>query len=143
MKMTKTEALTTALNAMTMLKDIAELTDTQIEKIDTATEWLDKMKAQLNRPRAAASSEKATATAEKRKAETAAARAALVAEIKPILRKHLTTDVTVKELTEAAADELPADFTWHKVQNILSRELAPELIRTERKRGGDLYRLAQ
>ena len=78
----------------------------------------------------------------KRKEATAQARAELVAKVAPILRKCLTADVTAKELYEMAKDELPADFSAAKVQNILLREMAPELVKTETKGKANTYRLA-
>ena len=50
-----------------------------------------------------------------------------------MLRKHLSTPLTAKEVFEAAKSELPADCTWNKVQNVLIREMAPELVKTEKK----------
>ena len=70
------------------------------------------------------------------------ARAELVAKVAPILRKHLTSDLTAKELFEVAKGELPTDFTAPKVQNILLREMAPELVKTEAKGKANTYRLA-
>ncbi len=145
MKMTKSEAMTVAINLVDDYMNIAtELTSEQKEKLMRAKEVYTSYKTTLDKPRTvspetAAKREKA---AEDRKIATKEARAKLIAEVAPVLRKYLTTDVTAKELTEKASAELPADFTWHKVQNILSRELAPELVRTERKKGGDTYRLA-
>ena len=78
----------------------------------------------------------------KRKAKVADARAQVVATVAPILRNHLTADITAKELFEVAQDELPEGFTVAKVQNILLREMAPELVRTERKGKANLYRMA-
>ena len=144
MKMTKSEALTVAMNAMTTLADtIDELPEEQREKMDTATEWLSKMKAALDAPRKAETEEKRAAKAAERKEATAKARLELVSTVAPVLRKYLTADVTAKDLYAAAKDELPADFTAAKVQNVLIREMKPELVRTERKKGGDTYRLIE
>ena len=143
-KMTKSEAMTVAMNLIDDYMNIVDVTDEQAEKLTQAKEVYMKMKAALNKshatsPETAAKREQA---AEKRKAATKEARAKLVAEIAPILREYLTSDVTAKELYELASAKLPADFTAAKVQNILIREMKPELVRTERKRGGDTYRLA-
>lgn len=142
--MTKSEAMNVCMNTIDLALDTIELDDAQRDKLVATREVVEKMKAQLDKPRAASpeAKEKQAAKAEERKAATAKARAEKVATIAPILRKHLKADITAKELTDAAAAELPEGFTWHMVQNILSRELAPELVRTERKKGGDLYRLA-
>jgi len=145
MKMTKSNAMSIAMNLVDDYMAIAtELTDEQKEKLMQAREVYASYKATLDKPRTvspetAAKREKA---AEERKAATKEARAKLVSEVAPILRKHLTTDVTAKELFAKAQAELPADFTSNKVQNILIREMKPELVRTERKKGGDTYRLA-
>ena len=83
---------------------------------------------------------------EKRKAATASARAALVDKIAPILREglsHTQQGVTVKELYSLIEDKLPDGFTPAQVQNILIREMAPELDKIERKGKSNLYRLAE
>lgn len=126
-KMTKKEALNIA---------IAMLTDEQ----DEARNVLIKMAEQVSKPRTM-SDEAKTALNDKRKAATAAARAALLETVTPVLRKHLTSPVTAKELYEAAKTELPADFSWNKVQNILIREMAPELVKVEAKGKPNTYAL--
>lgn len=142
--MTKSEAMNVCMNTIDLALDTIELDDAQRDKLVATREVVEKMKTQLDKPRAISpeAKEKQAAKAEERKAATAKARAEKVATVAPILRKYLKNDISVKELTEAASAELPEGFTWHMVQNILSRELAPELARTERKKGGDLYRLA-
>lgn len=145
MKMTKSEAMTVAMNLVDDYMAIAtDLTDEQKEKLTKAREVYVSYKATLDKPRTVSpeTAAKRAKAAEEKKAATKEARAKLVAEIAPILRKHLTTDVTAKELFAMAAPELPASFTAAKVQNILIREMKPELVRTERKKGGDTYRLA-
>lgn len=144
MKMTKSEAMTVAMNLVDAYMAIAETTPDQAAKLAEAKEVYAKYKATLDKPRTVSpeSAAKQEQKAIERKAATAAARAAKVAEVAPILRRHLAADVTAKELYAAAKDELPADFTAAKVQNILIREMKPELVRTERKKGGDTYRLA-
>ena len=84
---------------------------------------------------------KAKASA-KRKEATAKARLELCAQIIPILRETITTDMTAKEIFEAAKARLPEDFTAPKVQNILIREMAPELVKTETKGKPNTYRRA-
>ena len=145
MKMTKSEAMTVAMNLVDDYMAIAtDLTDEQREKLTKAREVYVSYKATLDKPRTISpeTAAKRAKAAEEKKAATKEARVKLVAEIAPILRKHLTTDVTAKELFAKAAPELPASFTAAKVQNILIREMKPELVRTERKKGGDTYRLA-
>ena len=142
--MTKSEAMNVCINTIDLALDTIELDDAQRDKLVATREVVEKMKAQLDKPRAASpeAKEKQAAKAEERKAATAKARLELVSTVAPVLRKYLTADVTAKELYTAAKDELPADFTAAKVQNVLIREMKPELIRTERKKGGDVYRLA-
>lgn len=144
MKMTKSEALTVAMNLADLYLNNMEATTEQTEKVILAKEIFEKMKATLDKPRTVSpeAAAKAEQKKEARKIATKEARIKLVNEVAPILRKHLTTDVTAKELFAAAQKELLADFTSNKVQNILIRELKSELVRTERKKGGDLYRLA-
>lgn len=145
MKMTKSEAMTVAMNLVDDYMAIAtDLTDEQKEKLTKAREVYVSYKATLDKPRTVSpeTAAKRAKAAEEKKAATKEARAKLVAEIAPILRKHLTTDVTAKELFAKASAELPEGFTSNKVQNILIREMKPELVRTERKKGGDTYRLA-
>ena len=143
MKMTKSEAMTVAMNLIDDYKAIAEVTEEQLAKLDEARGVYERMKAILDKPRTVspASQEKIDAKKEATKAATAKARAELIKRVAPILRKYLITDITVKELAAAVQGEAP-DMTEKKVQNILIRELKPELVRTERKHGGDLYRLA-
>ena len=125
--MTKLTALHTALSF---------IPETETE----ARETIEKMIAQLVKPHKTSDEAKAKASA-KRKEATAKARAELIAKVAPVLREYLATDVTAKELFELAKDELPADFTPAKVQNILLREMAPELVKTETKGKANTYRL--
>lgn len=128
--MTKHDALVYALNTVMEYKDNNEV-----------REVLTTMIAQLSKPRKTSEEAKAKASA-KRKEATAKARAELCAQVVPILRKVITTDMTAKEIFEAAKDNLPQDFTAPKVQNILRREMASELIKTEAKNKPNTYRLA-
>jgi len=126
-KMTKTVALNTALTFIP-----AEQTEVR--------EVLTNMVAQLSKPRATSDEAKAK-QAEKRKAATAAARADLVAKVAPVLRKYLTAPMTAKEVFEAAKAELPTDFSWNKVQNVLTREMRPELDIVETKGKANTYQV--
>ena len=109
---------------------------------DEAVETLNKMLEQLEKARTPMSDEKKAELNAKRKAETAKARAELLAKVTPVLRKYLVSDVTAKELFEMAKEELPSDFSWNKVQNILIREMASEVVKTEAKGKANTYRLA-
>lgn len=129
--MTKKTALMTAISELCTNPDFADVVAT-----------LNGMVAQLEKPRTALTPEQKDARNQARKEQTAAARAALVGVVAPALRTVMTTDMTAKEIFEAAKDELPTDFTVNKVQNILLREMAPEVVKTEHKGKANTYRLA-
>ena len=132
--MTRNSALqivTETINAVSL----DAFTSEQRAKIADALDVVASMREQLSKPR------NYVATQTKRKEATALARAALVGTVAPILRKYLTNDVTAKELYETAASELPTDFTWQKVQNILLREMKDELVKTEAKGKANTYAL--
>jgi len=126
--MTKKDALTIALTSLP-----ADATE--------AAETIRHMIAQLSKTNTMSDEKKAEQSAA-RKAKTAAARAELCAQVIPILRDVITTDMTAKEIYTAAADRLPTDMTAAKIQNILLREMAPELIKTEAKGKANTYRKA-
>ena len=128
--MTKKEALTLALNAITIEND------TDREVVATIQHMID----QLSVTRKTSEEAKAKQSAA-RKEKTAAARAELVAAVVPVLRTVIRGDMTAKEIYEAAKDALPADFSAAKVQNILIREMASELVKTEAKGKANTYRL--
>ena len=75
------------------------------------------------------------------KAKRADARAALMAQVLPVLRDALTDGGTAKEIFERCADALPEDFTSAKVQYILLHELADEVVKTEQKGKPNVYTL--
>lgn len=122
--MTKKEALTVALNTVTDAD---------------ARATIEAMIAQLEKPRTM-SDEKKAELSQQRKAATAAARAELTAQVIPVLREVITRDMTAAEIYEAAKDKLPADMTSRRVGNILQREMAPELVKTEAKGKANTYR---
>lgn len=130
--MTKKNALTIALNALNLVN-----TDEAVEARTTLTKMIDSLS--ISHP---LSDEAKAKQNELRKAKTAAARAELVATVAPVLRKYLTADISAKELFETAKAELPTDFTANKVQNVLLREMRPELVVTEVKGKANTYRLA-
>ena len=138
MKMNYVDALNAAIATMTAAEQ-DETTAKAIEKLVAMRNTLVKRAETAKSPK---NKEKLDAFNAKRKEANAKARAELVATVAPVLRKYLTADITAKELYETAKAELPADYSWNKVQAMLTRELKPEVIRTERKKGGDLYRLA-
>lgn len=108
---------------------------------DEAVGTLQRMINQLDKPRSPISEEKKAAINAKRKEATATARAELVAKVAPVIRKTAVTPMTAKEIYEAVKDELPADFTVNKIQNILIREMAPELDKVETKGKPNTYQI--
>ena len=127
--MTYSVALSTAIDAMKDTNpEVAERLSALREQMTKRSERSDEVKAKQN---------------EQRKAKTAAARAELVAQVVPALRAVIDHDMTAKEIFEAAKDSLPADFTAMKVQNILLREMADELIKTEAKNKANTYRMKE
>ena len=125
MLMTRKEALTLA-----------------ISKVDDsiARDVLTKMLVALDRK---PSDEAKIALSEKRKAETAQKRAEFVAMVSPIVRNVLANgaDMSAKEIFEATS--WPEGVTVAKVQNVLLREMASELVKTETKGKANTYRLAK
>lgn len=115
--------------------DLSSFNDEQRTKITDALDVINTMRIMLSQPR---NNDAANA---KRKEATAKARAELVATVAPILRKHLINDMTAKELYESAASELPTDFNWQKVQNVLLREMKDEVVKTEAKGKANTYRI--
>ena len=128
--MTKKTALLTAiakLSTDTDNYDVVEVLNSMLEQLDKRTERTPEQKAAANA---------------KRKEATAAARAEMVATVAPVLRKYMTEDMTAKEIFAAAEAELPDYFSAIKVQNVLLREMASEVVKTEHKGKANTYRLA-
>lgn len=121
--MTKRNALELAIASIDNAEAVETLTK-MLEQIENRKPMSDEKKAELNA---------------KRKEATSTARKELIEKVAPVLRKYLTTPVTAKELYETAKAELPADFSWQKVQNVLIRELAPELNKAEAKNKANTY----
>lgn len=129
--LTRVDALNIAINSIPM----------DIENPTEVVEVLTKIRDQIAKPRKTSDEAKAAQSA-KRKAATAQARAEMTSQVIPILREVITTDMTAKEIFAAASNRLPEGFSAPKVQNILLREMAPELIKTEAKGKANTYRLA-
>lgn len=121
--MTKKDALTVALNFVPADES-------------KAREIITSMIDQLSKPRKSSDEAKAKA-----KAKRADARAALMAQVLPVLRDVITTDMTAKAIFTAASDRLPKDFTDKKVQYILLNEMKDEVVKTEAKGKPNTYRL--
>ena len=83
---------------------------------------------------------KAKASAKRREA-TAKARTELCAQVVPILREVITTDMTAKEIFAAAQERLPQDFTSAKVQYILLHEMKDEVEKIEQKGKPNVYKM--
>ena len=128
---TRVDALNIAIDSIPM----------DIENPTEVVEVLTKIRDQIAKPRKTSDEAKAARSA-KQKAATAQARAELCAQVIPVLRDVITTDMTAKEIFAAASDRLPDGFSAPKVQNILLREMASELIKTETKGHANTYRLA-
>ena len=128
---TRVDALNIAINSIPM----------DIENPTEVVEVLTKIRDQIAKPRKTSDEAKAARSA-KQKAATAQARAELCAQVIPVLRDVITTDMTAKEIFAAASDRLPDGFSAPKVQNILLREMASELVKTEIKGKANTYRLA-
>ena len=121
--MTKKDALTVALNFVPADESKArEIITSMIEQLSKQRKTSDEAKA-------------------KAKAKRADARATLLAQVLPILRDTITTDMTAKEIFTAASDRLPEDFTDKKVQYILLNEMKDEVVKTEAKGKPNTYRL--
>ena len=137
MKMTYVDALNLAISAMDYKAKCED--EAEAAQYVACSEKLTAMKEQLMKR--GTTSDKAK---EARKAKTAEARSELVKTVTPVLRKALTTapeGMTAKELFTACEKELPEGFTAAKVQNVLLREMAPELEKIEDKRKANVYRL--
>lgn len=135
MKMTYAVAIENAIAALSVLNSTECDRDATIERLEALRATLAK--------RGERSDEAKEKASIKRKTQTAAKRAELCAQVVPILRDVITTDMTAKEIFTAAQDRLPQDFTVGKVQAILLREMASELVKTETKGKANTYRLAE
>jgi len=148
MKMTKVDALNVALSTLTadsyevkydaVFADGTPTIHTETYTQQEVREVIEKMIAQLSKPRKMSDEAKAKA-----KAKRADARATLMAQVVPILREVITTDMTAKEIFAAAQERLPQDFTANKVQAVLLREMKDEVIKTEAKGKANTYRLSE
>lgn len=136
--MTYARALTLAIENLTEV--IYDGANTMESK--EVVERLTALRATLAKRSQRSDDSKAKASA-KRKDANAKARAELCAQVVPILREVITTDMTAKEIFTAAQERLPQDFTVGKVQAVLLREMKDELVKTETKGKANTYRLAE
>lgn len=146
MSMTKKDALSIASKTLTRaIVSIEGITDDEAGKITEAINVIDGMVDNLSKPRTVSPEAKEKANT-KRKEATAAARAELIAQVAPVLREalsHTLIGVTAKELYDLAKAKLPADFSPAKVQNVLLREMASEVVKTEAKGKPNTYALKE
>lgn len=129
--MTKKNALTVALNALTLVN-----TDEAVEARATLT----KMVETLSTSRTLSDEAKAKQN-ELRKAKTAAARAELVAKVAPVIRAAMTTEPQTAKEIFANCVGLPEGFTAAKVQNVLLREMRDSISVNEAKGKANTYNL--
>lgn len=134
--MTYARALTLAIENLTEV--IYDGANTMESK--EVVERLTALRASLAKRSQRSDDSKAKASA-KRKDANAKARAELCAQIVPILREVITTDMTAKEIFTAAQERLPKDFTVGKVQAVLLREMKDEVVKTEAKGKPNIYTL--
>lgn len=130
--LTRVDALNYAIAAVTNSTEV-------LTNPDEIVEVLEKIRDQIAKPRKTSDEVKVKAN-QKRKADTAAKRAELAAQVVPVLREVITSDMTAKEIFAAAQDRLPKDFTAPKVQTYLLREMKDELVKTETKGHANTYR---
>ena len=126
---TRVDALNYAIAAVTNSTEV-------LTNPDEIVEVLTKIRDQIAKPRKTSDEAKAKA-----KDKRAKARAALMEQVLPIVRKGVADGGTAKEIFERCADALPADFTAAKVQYILLHELADEVVKTEQKGKPNVYTL--
>ena len=127
--MTRVDALNFAIETITTYRE----NDTAVCDV------LAKIRDQIAKPRKISEDSKARA-----KAKRANERAVLMAQVLPALRGSLALvadGMTAKELYEACANVLPADFTANKVQYILLHEMKDEVVKTEAKGKPNIYKM--
>lgn len=139
MKVTYIDALNTAIAILNSTEAYGE----EVEALTATTEKLVALRDTIERRNEKRGSDEAKAkTNAQRKAKNAQERKVLMDKVVPVLRNHLTSDITAKDLYEVAKDELPSDFSTAKVQYVLLHELSDEVVKTETKGKANTYRLA-
>jgi hypothetical protein len=129
-------------NTMTYAVALSTAIETIKDTMPEVAERLTALRETLAKRSQRSEDSKAKASA-KRKEQNAVKRAELCAQVVPILRDVMTTDMTAKEIFAVAQERLPQDFTAAKVQAILLREMKDEVIKTETKGKANTYRLAE
>jgi len=135
----KTRKGFTMKNTMTYAIALSTAIETMKDTNPEVAERLTALRETLAK-RAQRSEDSKAKVSAKRKEQTAAKRAEVCAQVIPILREVITTDMTAKEIFTAAQERLPQDFTVGKVQAILLREMKDELVKTETKNKANTYR---
>lgn len=134
MKITKKDALNLAIAALSA----AETPD------HDAIAVLQNMADKLSVRKPVSDEYKAKVSAE-RKEKAHAARVALMDVVLPVIRKTMSGAgaLTAKEIFAIAQNELPADYTWQKVQAALLREMKGEVnvIEGTKKEPANKYEL--
>ena len=139
MKVTYIDALNTAIAILNSTEAYGE----DVEALNATTEKLVALRDTIERRNEKRGSDEAKAkTNAQRKEKNAQERKVLMDKVIPVLRNHLTSDITAKDLYEVAKDELPSDFSTAKVQYVLLHELKDEVVKTEAKGKANTYRLA-
>ena len=132
--LTRVDALNFAIETISNI----ECYNDDVARHEEIVTILEKIRDQIAKPRKSSDEAKAKA-----KAKRADARATLMAQVMPVLREVITTDMTAKEIFTAAQERLPQDFTAAKVQAVLLREMKDEVVKTETKGKANTYRLAE
>ena len=126
---TRVDALNFAIAAVTNSTEV-------LTNRDGIVEVLTKVRDQIAKPRKTSDEAKA-----KRKEKTARARAALMAQVLPIIHEAIADGGTAKEIFERCIDALPDDFTSAKVQYILLHEMKDEVEKIEQKNKPNVYKM--
>ncbi len=124
---TRVDALNIAINSIPM-----DIDENPIEVIEVLT----KIRDQIAKPRTTSDEAKA-----KRKEKNAAARAALMEQVLPVIREGISDGGTAKEIFERCKESLPEDFSDKKVQYILLHEMADEVEKIEAKGKPNVYKM--
>lgn len=137
--MTYAEALTIVKQTVEALDLPSAFTAEQIDKVNEALERIEALREKYSVSRPASDKVK-----EARKAKNAAARAELVAKVKPVVISVMSdTPMTAAEIYERASAELSDDWTILKVQYLLLHELADMVNKFETKGKPNTYALCK
>lgn len=127
--MTKIDALTTARANFTEDTEVYAVLTKMIDTLGNRKPMSPEAKAKLTEKR-----QQATAAAQQARQET------IVPIITDILRQN-PEGMTAKDIMENYANVLPADYTWHKVQSVLIRDMKDMVDKIEAKNTANIYRL--